>query len=71
VSVVFKLGSIEPLGFDGTVLGVRRRSFESCNPFYFVLYWEKMGFDKSLENYVRVWCACKVKEPLFYVKSLF
>jgi len=24
-----------------------------------MLYWAKMGFDKSLENHVRVRCVCK------------
>ena len=27
-----------------------------------------MGFDKSLENYVRVWRICKVQEPESYGK---
>jgi len=31
--VVLKLGPIEPLGFDGTVSGVRRRSSETCHPY--------------------------------------
>jgi len=62
----FNLGSIEPLGFDGAVSEVRRRSSETWlkvwlyhNKFYFLLYWAKMGFDKSLESYVRVRRVCK------------
>jgi len=27
--------------------------------FSFLLYWAKMGFDKTLENYVRVRRVCK------------
>jgi len=29
--------------------------------FYFLLYWAKMGYDKSLENYARVQRFVKVK----------
>jgi len=47
-AVVRKLGSTEPFqGFDeGHLISVTH--------FYFLLHWAKMGFDKSLENYVRV-----------------
>jgi len=31
-SMVLKLGSIQPLGFDEAVSGVRRRPSETCNP---------------------------------------
>ena len=68
--MVLNLGRIEPLGFDGTISGVRRTSSEICLKawdycrikyklsndlisaihFYFLLYWAKMGLDKSLEN---------------------
>jgi len=39
--------------------------FISVTHFYFLLYCAKMGFDKSLENYVRVRRVCKGYEPLF------
>jgi len=35
--VVFKLSSIEPLGFNGTMLGIRRRSSETRRPNPFLL----------------------------------
>jgi len=52
--VFLQLGSTEPFqGFDqGHVISVTH--------FYFLMYWGKMGFDKSLENYVRVRRVCKV-----------
>jgi len=28
--------------------------------FYFLLYWAQMGFDKTLDNYVRVRFVCEV-----------
>jgi len=62
----YAYGSIEPLGFHGVISGVRRRSSETWlkaylhhSSFYFLLYWAKMGFDKSLENCVRVRRVCK------------
>ena len=79
--MVLILGSIETLGFDGAVSGVRRRSSQtwpiawdycmikykvkllndliSVTHFYCLLYWANMGFDKSLDNYVRVRLVCK------------
>jgi len=46
--VVLNLGSTEPFqGFD-------ERHLISVTHFYFLSYWAKMGFDKSLENSVRV-----------------
>jgi len=29
--------------------------FISVTHFYFLLHWAKLGLDKSMENYVRVW----------------
>jgi len=51
-SVVLKLGSIKPLGFDGAVSEVRRRSSKICNPFLLYVILDKN--DKSLEIYARV-----------------
>jgi len=49
---------MEPFqGFDKSHLKLVTNS-------YFLLYWAKMEFDKSLENHVRVLCVCKVFEPL-------
>jgi len=33
--------------------------FISATGFYFMIYWAKMRFDKSLENHVRVRRVCK------------
>jgi len=55
-AVVLNLRSIESLGFDGAVSGffrVRRRSPDFSNPFLLSVILGKMGFDESLENYVR------------------
>jgi len=38
--------------------------FISVTHLYFLLYRAKKGFDKSLENYVRVRRVCKGEEPL-------
>jgi len=59
-AVVLKLGSIEPLRFDGAVSGVRRKSSDFSNPFLLCVVLGKMGFDKSLGNYVRVRRVCRV-----------
>ena len=47
-TVVLKLGSIEPLGFDGLVSGVRRRSSETCNPFLLSVILGKNGVRQNL-----------------------
>jgi len=47
-------------GPDGAVSGLRRRPSETCSPFLLPVTFAKMGFDKSLEKYVKVRCVCKV-----------
>jgi len=32
--------------------------------FYFISYWAKMGFNKMLENYLRIRRVCKWTTPL-------
>jgi len=44
--------------------------FISATHFYFLLYWAKMGFDKSLANYVRVRRVCKVKNHCYRANML-
>jgi len=58
--VVLDLGSIEPLGFDEAVSGVRRRSSDFSNPYLLSVALGKILSNKSLENYVRVRRVCKV-----------
>ena len=41
--MVLKLGSIEPLRFDGAVSGVRQKSSETCNPFLLSIILGKNG----------------------------
>jgi len=45
-AVVLNLGSIEPIGFDKVF-------------FTFSYIGQKWGFNKNLDNYIRIWCACK------------
>jgi len=58
--VALELRSIEPLGFDGAVSGVRRRSSDFSYPYLLSAVLGKNVFDKSLENYVRFRRVCKV-----------
>jgi len=47
--VVLNLGSIlEPLGFDGAVSGVRRRSSDFSNPFLLSVTLDKNGVRQNL-----------------------
>jgi len=56
--VFLNLGSIEPLGFDGAVSGVRRRSSETCNPVFSVVF-EKNGVRQKLGIPRKVGSVCK------------
>jgi len=47
-AVVLKVGSIEPLGFDGAVSGVRRRSSDFSNPFLRSVVLGKNGVRQKL-----------------------
>ena len=47
-TLVLKLGSIEPLGFEVTVSGVRRKSSETCNPFLLSVVLGKNGVRQKL-----------------------
>jgi len=46
--VVLNLGSIEPLGFDGAVSRVRRRSSDFSNPFLLSVTLDKNGVRQNL-----------------------
>jgi len=48
--LVLKLGSIKPLGFDGAISGVHRRSREVCNPFSLCYIGQKWGLTKVLKT---------------------
>jgi len=53
------LVQLNPYGLTEPVQGCDEGHLKHVTHFEFMLFWAKTGFDKGLENYVRVRHVCK------------